>query len=716
VGLIIVGYSELRLKFHIHLASQSIGFLLILLVAMSATASDVEKDIFAMSLEELINIKITTASKSSQNAHSAPSVVTVFTQRDIEMMGGNSLIDILKHAPGIETSMSPNGSWRVSMRGVRKDGIILLLVDGHPFNDFYDGQAQFDFPLASIKKIEIIRGPGSALYGTNAVAGVINVFTHNKESSAAVAVANNNGYQASVNYFDDSDERNLSLGLGILKTDGSNVTEGADFSSNSSVNSNFPTNTNRFVKEYYLSAKYSQQNFQLSAFGLDKKRGPWVGPSLVFGADTVVDKKQLFIKGSYRFEINPDLAITPQLFIDQVDLNSFNQDVVMGRIVLNNLFTDGGFTKEKYRAFNSGQEIAVEYNYDKSTRLLMGFEHSKLELTEYDLQRNYRVIGFVPQINFANFDQLLFEQKDQQREIYALYAQSEFMWKKVFLTLGLRYDDYSDFGSTLNPRVALVYNPVDRWTTKFLYGSAFRAPTFKELYDNTRIGVQGVSGNNQLQPEESKTLEFSVEYQNDAYILKSNLFHIDSENIIGTFDPNGGGQRGSIENLGSIRSKGIEIEGVYQANESLRLFVNYSSYRADFKWDDNPIFLPFSAYVSDRGNSQLFNQPRTRANVGITWQAFDWSVFVSANYGGRASHNNTTPLEGLRELLVDEYLQFNFNLNYYLDSGSTITLSASSLGKDKNSDPDGSSDSDTLGINGLLQPKNEFRLSYRYKF
>jgi len=685
-------------------------------LSLMAKEAGMEQDIFSMSLEQLLSIKITTASKSPQKASTAPSVVSIFTRQDIEMMGGNSLIDIIKYAPGIETSMSPNGNWRVSIRGIRKDGIILLLVDGHPFNDFYDGQAQFDLPLSIIQKVEIIRGPGSALYGTNAVAGVINVFTNGEQSYLRAAVGNNDSYQANFSLFHEFESAKLSMNVGSQSTDGANVTEGDDFVNSANANANFPTRTNRFVEEYYLSAKYNQGDLDLSFFGLDKKRGPWVGPSLIFGPKTVINKSQYFLKGRYAYQAGEKITIVPNFYFETTHFDSLNQDIVSGRVLHNNLFTNGGFTKDSYQTSNFGQELSVDYQFSDQVKFLFGVSHDNLKLTDYDLSRDYQVIGFVPQQGFANYDQLVFEQKNQSREVIALYMQSEINWEKVFLTLGVRYDDYSDFGSSMNPRLAFIFKPTERWTGKLLFGSAFRAPTFRELYDNTRIGVRGFSGNTELKPEENQTLEFSFEYQNDSYVLRANLFDLESENVIDLFDPNGSGQRGSIENLGTLSTTGFELEGVFQLSESFRLFANYSSYRMAFNWRDDPTFSPFRQYIVEQGDNQLFNQPRTRANAGASWKRPNWTVFISANYGGRASHNNTTPLEGLRELLVDEYLQFNLNWQYIISSKMTIGFFVNNLGESKNSDPVASSDSDILGLDGLLQPEENFQVNFRYKF
>ena len=410
------------------------------------------------------------------------------------------------------------------------------------------------------------------------------------------------------------------------------------------------------------------------------------------------------------------MKLESSVYFDSTDFDGFYEDIVPGRILLSNEFVDGGFTKEKYKTINVGGDVSLEYRQSDSVFHLAGISHKKLSLDEYNLSRNYEVTGYVPRNDFANHDQLTFQQEGADRTITAIYAQSQIQWEDLFLTLGFRYDDYSDFGDSLNPRLGLIYKLTPKWSTKLLFGSAFRAPTFKELYDNTRIASQGFTGNKELQPEESQTWELALEYQHDDYVIRANVFDINSENVIDLFDPDGSGARGSVENIGNINTTGFEFEAIYQLNNSIQLFANYSHYKAMFEWSNEEQFEESVRYLIDRGNAQLFNQPRTRVNLGLDWSQAQWTVFISANYGGRASHNNTLPLEGLRNLIIKEYLQYNLSVNFDYSKNLGIKFSVNNLGDDKNSDPNGSSESDTLGVDGLLQPTDSFMLNFQYRY
>jgi outer membrane receptor protein involved in Fe transport len=121
------------------------------------------------------------AATYAQSTRTAPGIITVFSRGRIEQMGARDLLDILKVIPGFETSKTVLGFDEVSVRGIRSDPEILLLVDGHRVANIYDGRIPWAIPAEIIERVEVIRGPGSALYGTGAFLGVINVVTREQE-------------------------------------------------------------------------------------------------------------------------------------------------------------------------------------------------------------------------------------------------------------------------------------------------------------------------------------------------------------------------------------------------------------------------------------------------------------------------------------------------------------------------------------------------------
>jgi len=692
---------------------------LAVLLCTSPVYAEDDDALDSISLEDLLNLEVVTASKRAQTIDNAPSIITAFTKDDIDKMGVSSLIDVLKHAPGVETSMGANGQWRVSIRGVRKDGNILLLIDGQPFNDFYDGRALFDLPTAFIKRVEVIRGPGSALYGTNAVAGVINVISADDGNDLQMSLESHQGYRMSMNQTKEfEDGGKLVLNIGHNSSDGANKTEDDDFSDPATANTG---TTNRHLEESYLSASYTEEDLKLSLMALDRSRGPWVGPAFDFGSDTKIDRRFVSLKGTYNIEKSEDFSYTPMFHVDVTNYDALNEDLTYGRVALNNTFEDGGFTHETYETLTVGGEVQFSYDYSEDVYMLSGVTYDSLKMTDYDMERNYQVIGFVPQNSFANHDNIEFTQADKDRQVWAVYSQAEIDFDPLVMTLGFRYDNYSDFGTSVNPRAGFIYKPLENWSAKLLYGTAFRAPTFKELYDNTRVGPDGVTGNADLEPEETDTLEFGVEYKSDWIIARANVYSNNSDNLIGVFDPSGGGGIASTENLGNIETTGWAAEVIYQVNNNVRLIGNISQLETTFEWSSNEIFDNFREYIQGDGTEpgdgqdELFNFPRTRYNLTVDWSVGDaWNIFASANYGGEASNNNTTAIEGLRSLLVDEYTQYNLSARYQLNSQMSLKFAANNLGDDKNSDPTGSSAAESLGFEGMKQPGTTYQFTVTY--
>jgi hypothetical protein len=390
---------------------QKLALPFIYLACIGVACADEDSDLFLLDIQQLLDIEVSTATKRQHKVENTPSIVTVFTHNDIQKMGVTSMIDVLKHAPGFETSMDPDGHWRVSLRGMRNDGTILLLIDGLPLNDFYDGRADFDLPLGLIKQVEIIRGPGSALYGTNAVAGVINVITNKVGSKATVKLQSNQGFELSGHHQFNFDEGTLGVNLGYLKSDGANVTDNQD------VDPADAGTTNRHIQKTYLSSTYKGGDLQLDLLALQSMRGPWVGPGLLYADTTQINRDHYQVNAKYDWQIRNNIAFLPWLGYDSIQYNALNEDVPPGLVILRNAFPDGGYTKEDYKTSTLGLGFDMDMTIHDTTKILTGISYQDMSMENYQLVRNYQVIGFIPQSTFANHDNLNYEQREQGRKV-----------------------------------------------------------------------------------------------------------------------------------------------------------------------------------------------------------------------------------------------------------------------------------------------------------
>jgi len=175
--------------------------------------------------EPTVELEVEIASKQKQAIEEAPSIISVVTREDIENYGFRDITDILRLVPGFEYAIDVQSLFGIGFRGMwGHEGKVLVMIDNHPINCFGYGNTNFfgHLPASVIERIEIIRGPGSALYGTFAEVAVINIITKTGKGLQGAeialqggAVGNNGifGSQASVGYNDLSRELDISANI-----------------------------------------------------------------------------------------------------------------------------------------------------------------------------------------------------------------------------------------------------------------------------------------------------------------------------------------------------------------------------------------------------------------------------------------------------------------------------------------------------------------------
>lgn len=678
--------------------------------------------LYDLSLEELMNIHVFSASKKIEKASEAPAIISVIQRMDIEKMGALSLIDVFKYVPGIETSMGPDGQYRLSIRGSRKDGNILMLVNGQQMNNFYDGKTIFDLPVNFIEKIEIIRGPGSALFGTGALAGIINIYTINTKSMTANAGINNS-FSGNVNYAIEQENIKWNISGGYTQSDGANAfieSDAANKQSWSLTNGENTYKTQRWNKDLFASTNLSVSNFKLNMFGISRKQGTWVGPLFIASPSSNLETNELIGSLSYDFKVKDIVIITPKIysnFINHDFLNAETPDNYVSTIS-GNIFTEGKKTHEKYNSMTYGGELFIRIKVNDRCNILTGNVFENLVLQNYNLTRNYKIVGDEYKGTFGNHDNIQLFQSGKQRKVFANVFQADYKWKKINLIAGIRYDQYSDFGESVNPRLGITYSTSKNIRFKGLYGKAFRAPTFQELYDNTTLGNQdGVKGNELLKPETIQTFELSMEINYKKIIFRYNVFYNLNKNLIRIYDSRGSGSIGIYQNIGNLNTYGHEAEVIVILNPKLNFFINASQFVSVFEWNTENIRKGDINFLNKQTScdKKLKNIPTIRANAGFHFDFFKFHVFAGFNYGGTSQNNKRFYLEASSYVDIPAYLQANFHISYQVNNKFKLQLSANNLGK-KYSDPDESTNIDAFGQKGLAQPTETVLLIGTFKF
>lgn len=640
---------------------------------------------------------IAIATGHRQPLATAPAVATVITAEDIEAIGATTLSEAMVLVPGVNVLNRLQGNHFI-FRGVRSDSDFnpdwLIMLDGVPQNDVALGNQRLfisEIPIQNIERIEVIRGPGSALYGTDAFAGVVNVITRKPSDVASPQVRVRGGS------FDTAEARYLRPDqLGEIKSLFSlqtRTTEGfrpkvemdeqtiwdQTLGTNASL---APGHAQTWQDDYNLQWDLERGPLRIRARRWAHKLGiAGLAGSLDDTGRRKSDMNSLDLMYEH-MNVAPDWDLRGVLSwydfdIDTKDVRAYPPGAFGG------LFPDGvqdnpGYSERRYYS-----ELAGLYKGWAAHTLTLGTGGARHRLYDVRGTRNYGLLSSglpFPLPAPINLDDTQTFLPNADRDIYFAYAQDEWRYAADWtLTYGLRYDHYSDFGSTANPRIALVWATAADVTTKFLVGRAFRAPTFTDLYSQNNPSL---IGNPNLQPELITTYEIATEYHPSPRLTAGiNVTHHvikdkinDVANAIGTTGQNQGRQEGN----------GGEIELRWSPINDVSLSAWYAHQRNEVKDTD-----------TDAGFA-----PRNSANVRVDWRFLpNWFWDTNMHWvadRSREPGDNRPP--------VTDYTLVNVTLRYKSRALWMTSLSVFNLFDKKARDP-----SDPGGFDDhLLQPRSIF--------
>lgn len=557
--------------------------------------------------EEMVAI----ATGTKKQFHLLPSVASVITAQDIIDMGAIYLSEVLEKIPGLHVLPSAQGRTNpiFSVRGINTETNpqLLVLMNGTEFKHPTSAGLTYDFrySLHNVERIEIIRGPGSAVYGADAYSGVINIITKKPNNDSSVNAGFNIGnfstseLWANINWVEDSFKAGLSLSK--YKTDGDK---------GRIVNSDLQTTFDGiFGTSASLAPSYVASQRDITDIHLDVVMGHWSLDSWYWGLansgggvgavqtlDHVGEENadSYLSKLSYNNDYGEHWNVEANVSYYTIEADSLLVLFPAGATIPigddGNLFTpnlpdvEGGglasFTEGVIGdPIPSLDETRVNFinTYDGIEkhvfRLGIGWIESKLSAREF---KNFGP-GILNGNNFSSVvngtltevtDTENIYIKNQNRTVKYLSLQDEWqIANDLTLTAGLRYDDYSDFGNTVNPRAALVWQTNHNITTKLLYGSAFRAPSFIDL---SAINNPATLGNPNLKPEKMDTYEFVVDYRPTAASkLIVNFFNYKATDLIVKIADAAPATTKTSQNARNQKGQGIEVEFSWQLNSEI---------------------------------------------------------------------------------------------------------------------------------------------------
>ncbi len=573
--------------------------LLALALANMATAQTSDEEDLALAYGDKNFVSIATGSQ--QPVSRAPAVATVITARDIEAMGATDLNQVLESVPGLHVSVSsqaynPLYTFRGIVSGYNAQ--VLMLVNGIPITTVFTGnrgQAWGGMPLENVARIEVIRGPGSALYGADAFSGVINVITKTandiKGTEYGVRAGSFNTRDGWIQHGGSLGPLKAAFYLRVAHTDGQDGVIERDLQS--SLDTLYSTdaslapgsvNTRTNALDARTDLSYRQWRFRAAY----QKREVGIGAGLAESLDPngVAPESRLYVDLSYE---NRNWARNWEVsgVVGYYNIKEEQSDSAY------TLFPAGAFGGTFPNGVVGNPGHAERHTHASLSAFYTGFRHHRLrigggyrleDLYETSESKNFGIVSlpsvgasFVPlsgMVDVSNDPALVYMQP-HKRDVNYVFAQDEWSLANDWtLTAGVRRDNYSDFGSTTNPRLALVWNAAYNVVIKAMHGRAFRAPNFTELYS---INNPVNTGNPNLKPELITTDELAFSWQPTTNLQTNfSLFHYRMSNLI-KFVANADPTTGSTaQNAGDQTGRGAEIELNWDATRDLRLTGNLS--------------------------------------------------------------------------------------------------------------------------------------------
>lgn len=665
--------------------------------------------VFAQQAVQQLDTVVVTAAGFEQDIQSAPASISVITRADLEEKAVTDLASALRDVEGIDVrgATGKTGNLNVSMRGMPSE-YTLVLIDGRRQNSagnvtpngFDDTSTGFIPPISAIERIEVIRGPMSTLYGSDAMGGVINIITRKVAQEWGGSVTFSTRLEQNRDAADThqgnfylsgpivADKLGVQLrGSGLRRGDSS-----LEFGDGSEVTKRGPSPVNS--RNYTLGTKFtftpnkdhdiwldldrSRQSYNNDECQLGNLDGTQGGNN----CDILAPNRYHGYEDTLRF--NRD-----QIAIGHVSRLSFgtlesslmrNKTETLGRTIPND-------------AFLRSQQDDPRIGTDRTLETTNTVFDTKLVAPVGD--DHLLTVG--GQYWHATMTDGLVTEKYKQKA-YALFAEDEWMLRDdLSLTLGARYDHHDAFGGQVSPRGYLVWNPTDHWTFKGGVSRGYKTPELSRLHN----GINGISGqgrnvnvgNPDLQPEVSTSTELGAHYDSlQGWTVGLTAFHnrikdkMASTNC-GTSpsDPSwipscaealpyiqasADTDPSYYRNLDRATTQGLEFTSRINFNDAWSLRLNYTYTDSEIK-------------ENGRKNGKLSDTPEHMANATLHWDANDrFSFWLQTEYRGKSRRfdgepanltgNDRLAYEALGDL--DDYTVFNLGGQYR--ASKNVTLNA----------------------------------------
>jgi outer membrane receptor for ferrienterochelin and colicin len=660
-------------------------------------ADDNSKDPYGLTLAELLELKITTVSLTSQSTITAPGFVKVVTRQQINERGYTNLMEVLRDLPGFQVHDRSDALFhtRYTVRGITGNNKFIILQNGvrisSPIGEFL--VVRDNYPLYHIKQIEVVYGPASSLYGADAVSAVVNLVSDDSGSDRNISVdVGEHGY------------KRVHLNIRMAVGENSSVAIGGHWHENDDhdiVNDNpelyqlsdlvladgtiVKVANDRKTPEFPLESNSFNLSLQINNFKIDFLHNNEFHVNAIGGKENTVD-----------FDLNP--FIENSLDVLSVKYNADISGAIKSTTVLsystreldpNSSFVNAFSTYQKAFSYSSSsltdfeQRLNFEISHDSTViaGLKLQWLHAipfyanlevpydadappdKQPLFYSNTNRELRIPSF--EINYTN---------------QAVFVQWQTNWIETFSsTVGIRAESSSTYGDTIIPRVGMVYVPQKETSIKLLYGEGFLAPSPVQTYQT--FGAFRREGKNpdglytsdfffipneDLEPEKIRSFEININHQFTEYFYgEISLYHQTLDNLILSvetptpvvdFIPGGLiNLTRNNDNVGKLESEGIDLGINFEFDintHPVKSWLYYSYVDGELKQFDSTSELPYSA------NQQV--------KAGLTYKRNAFTITPSVTWTSAPSLNESGAFEGVES---DSYLLSNIYAVWRLTEG-----------------------------------------------
>jgi len=694
------------MKYHYLVAVIIINFL----AFRSVQAQNDEENLLDLSISELMNITVTTASRHAESTTDAPGTVLVVTQQQIRERGYVNLYQLLEDLPGVDVQNYANNIElnRVSIRGFVRNDKFVVMQDGIRINSPTGETVPIsdNFSLYNAKQVEIVYGPASALYGADAFTGVINIITTQASDIEGVEFTALGGEFGSHALYAHAgtqinDTLQLSGGAHWQETDNPDLADyyPQDFALGDLVTLNGETVTKAQDRQGYIGDTRSSSAYFKAVLNNSLTLGGnyWAFRSRTdvaarpettdYGSAAYWNSALMDVYANYRFTLNPQLKGFAQF--DYADYEVAPQSYFA------NIYTNFANGYKYVHGTKKQLETQLEYAWNDNNNLIGG-----ISLADYfsqpktiDLPTRYNT-KLAPQAQ--NFSYLGTENtlpvniyQHNYRNIGA-YLQWRRTWNAQWASImGMRYDHNSSYGTSFNPRFGLIYQPQETTTLKVLYGTAFLAPSPFLAYEHYgsfsgQTNDQGLYlsdflhiPNPNLKPEEIQTLEFNVTHHlNDHVSLLSSVYYSQADNLIynapadpqqPTYIPGGLiAYTQYNDNIGQAKSYGGDLSLNYlyyfKHGASLKVWSNYSYANGKLE------------HEGQEYAKALPNVAKHKLKLGLTYTHGAFTLSPKLLWIGNTASAQTATTNPSQTLHADSYMRLDLHAQWQVQNNLNFLI------------------------------------------